>query len=205
LLQQYDFSRRKCATSPQIYGIFDYSSVSSNDNFYHNSINIFGGTTVSNNHSYAFFRGIGNIIKVKDNIFYNKRLGATGYYQIGVYNSTPSGWSADRNDLWASTLGYCSTGAYTVLANWIMATSQDANSKNVAPLYVSDSNLHLQATSPVISQGGTTILIPADYDGDPRSVPVDIGADDYIIKSIILSQEKTLTSDLAFIPILSPK
>ena len=55
----------------------------------------------------------------------------------------------------------------------------DMQSLAINPMYVSATDLHLQTGSPLINQGGTVASITTDFDGDTRSLPADIGADEY--------------------------
>jgi hypothetical protein len=68
------------------------------------------------------------------------------------------------------------------LANWQTATGKDAASKNVAPNFVSDTDLHLDissAATAIENAGVFLAAVPNDIDGDTRDNPApDIGADE---------------------------
>jgi|GEM_PF-1696827 len=66
------------------------------------------------------------------------------------------------------------------LAGWQTATSQDANSKSVDPLFVSPTDLHLQSSSSLDNQGTPIVGITNDFDNNTRNAATpDIGADEF--------------------------
>ncbi|MDF2157820.1 HYR domain-containing protein [Algoriphagus sp. CAU 1675] len=84
----------------------------------------------------------------------------------------------DYNDLYTSGtyLARWGTTNATDLATWQSLSSKDANSLNEDPLFVSDTDLTPQ--NPVLTEAGTdlTAFVSTDIDGNPRTVPVSIGA-----------------------------
>jgi hypothetical protein len=65
---------------------------------------------------------------------------------------------------------------------WRTFTNQDVNSIEANPLYVSTTDLHIQATSPARNQGAN-LGVTDDFDGDVRPGAnnlFDIGADEFI-------------------------
>ena len=48
------------------------------------------------------------------------------------------------------------------------------------PLFVSATDLHIQAGSPVIN-AGTTTSVTDDFDGQTRDATPDIGADEFVV------------------------
>ncbi|HGY89801.1 MAG TPA: DUF1565 domain-containing protein [Planctomycetes bacterium] len=70
------------------------------------------------------------------------------------------------------------TWPFDDFAAW-QARGHEANGiANVDPLL--DANLHLSASSPALGQGADlSAFVSIDYDGDPRGVPFDMGADQY--------------------------
>ncbi|MGI8918728.1 MAG: beta strand repeat-containing protein [Pyrinomonadaceae bacterium] len=80
--------------------------------------------------------------------------------------------------------GNTATTSFQTLANWqaALTTPQDANSKQVDPLYFSTtSNLHLAPLSPNIDMGTTIAGIADDIDSQvrPNGAAPDIGADEF--------------------------
>ena len=72
---------------------------------------------------------------------------------------------------------------YATLAAWQAAVvAQDVNSLSVDPLFVSGTDLHLQAMSPMINVGMTIPSITTDIDGDarPSGTGSEIGADEIV-------------------------
>jgi hypothetical protein len=67
---------------------------------------------------------------------------------------------------------------YSTLSTWRTATSQDANSLSVDPLFVSATDLHLQSTSPVKNVGVAVAGVTDDYDSENRDANPDMGADE---------------------------
>jgi hypothetical protein len=120
-------------------------------------------------------------LDVRNNIFANTQTtGATRYaFYSAAANTvyTP----IDFNDYFSTgSVGFLG-GARATLADWQTATGQDANSKAVDPLFVSPTNLHLQAGSPMINMGTPIAAVTTDIDGQTRDAMPDIGADEVIV------------------------
>ncbi|SDD76237.1 Serine protease, subtilase family, partial [Algoriphagus faecimaris] len=136
-------------------------------NFYHNSVlNTAAGEAIQ----YNGLASAGN--RIKNNIF----RANTGQ---AVYVSNSTGLvELDYNDLFTSgtSLGRWSNTYASDLATWKSISSLDANSLNEDPLFVSDTDLTPQ--NPVLTEAGSdlTDFISTDIDGNPRTVPVSIGA-----------------------------
>ncbi len=105
--------------------------------------------------------------------------------------STTYNWGtggSDYNDWFAGPSAQARVGAtagsggvfYATLAAWQTATSQDANSLSVDPLFVSPTNLHLQGTSPMINAGTAIPGVTTDFDNQTRDAMPDIGADEIV-------------------------
>lgn len=151
------------------YGIYSYYSTYVN--FYFNSVNIYGGT---NTGTYALRVHYGSNIQSKNNILCNRNGGYAIYtFGSGLTNS-------DYNNMYTTgtNLGY-SGGNRTDLSAWKTATSQDANSMSVDPLFTSNDNLHVYISS--LDSAGTSISgITKDIDKDTRNTThPDIGADEF--------------------------
>lgn len=90
---------------------------------------------------FALYLAGGNGIDIKNNIFYNTNATAGRRYAI-YSNIASSNFSSDYNDLFSQDyIGYISSNR-TSLANWRTGANEDANSKNIAPVFL-NSNLRL--------------------------------------------------------------
>jgi Peptidase family C25 len=122
-----------------------------------------------------------NSIDLRDNILADTQTVGTRY---AIYDASTSGAAVfstiNYNDYFAQNVGFL-TSARVTLSDWQTATVQDANSKAVDPLLISSSDMHLQATSTLLSSGIVIGSVTNDIDGDPRpaSSP-DIGADEVV-------------------------
>ena len=173
------------ATNPTIYGIYDNTATGAAYNIYYNSINITGSATTTSS-TYAFYKGATSTTTyvVKDNIFSNTRTtGGTGKH-YAIYASIAGTWTSDYNDLYTSapaTLGYW-PAADRSFATWKSASGQDANSINVAPVFISGTDLHLNTIlNDGINNLGTLLAaVPTDIDGATRDLSApDMGADEF--------------------------
>jgi Right handed beta helix region len=86
-------------------------------------------------------------------------------------------------DLSGGTFALHGTGAATVastLLDWQTATQRDLNSLNVDPLFrdVAAADFHLLPASPCRSASTVAANVGLDRDGQPRTTPIDIGADE---------------------------
>ncbi|MBL7773676.1 MAG: fibronectin type III domain-containing protein [Chitinophagaceae bacterium] len=168
------------------------------DKFYHNTVHLTGQLNNSSTGlSAAFANGDGNItsscinIDVRNNIF-NVEGSSLGGNVWAYYSFATS--------LAGSTLNYnvlrcAGTGAtnntgrfnatnYTTLAAWQTASAQDANSIETAPVFLSNTDLHLDlALNAGIDNLGTPIAaVTTDMDGVTRSASTpDIGADEFTV------------------------
>lgn len=183
------------ATGP-VYGIF--LSSSSAVNLYFNSVYLGGAASSGSNNTYAFIRTATATNTFRNNILYNARSGGTGkHYAISI--NANSSFTSNYNDLYvtanANNLGSYDAGVTArTFAVWKTNTTQDANSINADPSYVtpagtsSTADLHITAGSPCIGVGiaGTGVLI--DYDSQTRATGVNpngpcIGADERPVTS----------------------
>jgi hypothetical protein len=116
-------------------------------------------------------------LNVRNNIFANTQTTGTRY---AVYSTAAASVFAaiSYNDYLAQNIGFIGGSARATLADWQTATTQDANSVAVDPLFMSSSNLHLQSGSPVRNLAVAGTGIATDIDGDPRDGTPDMGADE---------------------------
>jgi hypothetical protein len=186
-----------------VAGIYVIPRAGATQNIYHNSVSMTGdrGTTANQSPSYAIAISADQPINVVNNILVNSqtRTGATGgggeSYAIGFEGpAANANLASNFNDLFVSgplgrigITGDLTTAAQTTtagsgtnhltLANWQMATGEDASSISVDPLFVSTTDLHLQMGSQAIN-AGTNVGVTTDFDGDMRDAMPDMGADE---------------------------
>jgi parallel beta-helix repeat protein len=154
-----------------IYGMYLTTVSYQNINF--NSINITNASTST----YAFYitAGTASTVSVQNNNFIN----VGGGYSIYASTATTSLGTSNYNNLYSTgaNLGYYAT-AQATLAAWRTASGKDANSVNLNPGFVSSTDLHVNSAG--INGMGTTISgFAFDIDGETRSNPPDIGADEF--------------------------
>ena len=117
-------------------------------------------------------------INVRNNIFSNRMT--TGQ-RFAVYDFLTAGVFAELNynDYFCNDkIGFLSD-AWANLAQWQLATQRDGNSVATDPFFVSATDLHLQNSSPLNGLGLSIPGITTDYDGNARTSPPDIGADEF--------------------------
>ncbi|MEI7727723.1 MAG: hypothetical protein WCK09_21630, partial [Bacteroidota bacterium] len=141
-------------SSYDVYGM--YFSTGGNVKLYHNSINLSGNVTSSTYANYSACIGISSscsLFDIRDNILKNSLQPVSGTpasLTFAIMNGgTATMFSTiNNNDYYVNgigpNIGYQTT-AQATLANWKAATTQDANSINVDPLFVSATDLHASA------------------------------------------------------------
>lgn len=148
---------------------------------YHNSINMNTNQVVATGTSAALNLTVAVVaagaLDVRNNIFANTQTTGTRYAVFSAAPATVFG-TIDYNDYFAPSVGFIGGSARVTLADWQAATTQDANSKAVDPLFVSPTDLHLQATSTLLGAGVGGTGITTDIDGQTRDAVPDIGADE---------------------------
>ena len=168
------------ALNSTIYGIYEGSASNSFNLYYFNTVHIYGSASSSNS-SYCFYRKNSVNTDLKNNIFSNFRV-ASPAGQYAVYTQSNTYWNSNYNDLYTASapLGYWA-GNRANLAAWKSATGKDMQSISVAPVYNSDTDLHLTALNAGIESKGTPIpLLSSDIDGEMRNMATpDPGADEF--------------------------
>jgi hypothetical protein len=186
------------STSPDLVaGIFIVGAVGSDTRLYHNSVSLTGdrGAVANQIGSYGIaITGADPSVELKNNIFSNTQTSGGGAnartYAIGMVSTAFTNFNSNFNDFFASgtnasffrTGSLASTGGtmYPNLAAFSAATSSDADSQEVDPLFVdAAADLHIQPTSPVTDDGTPLKIVSIDFDGEARSASTpDIGADE---------------------------
>jgi hypothetical protein len=192
------------STAPDITaGIFVAGVLNSNTKVYHNSVSMTGdrGAVASQIGSYGIaISGTDPIVDLRDNIFYTTQTSGGGAnaksYVLGMQTTTFVNLTSNFNDFFfggANAAGF-RTGSLdaagtdlATLAAWQTATTKDANSLSVDPLFVDPvSDLHLQLTSPM-KNVGTNVGVTVDFDNQTRDAMPDIGADEIVAGTLALS------------------
>jgi hypothetical protein len=173
-------------------------------NIYYNSVNLYG------NHSFgsatvtaALYVGSGaTALDVRNNIFVNSLNNTTtaGSINYGVYSAAAASafTNINYNDYYLPStanstgkIGFLGSDQAT-LALWKTATTQEANSLNVSPVFTSNTDLHIGSgpSGNFLESAGTAIGgITTDIDGNTRPGPAgsvngggtapDMGADEF--------------------------
>ena len=150
---------------------------------YFNTVYI-GGTDVTGGSSYGLTKRAGNdTYKIYDNVIYNSRSNGTGtgtHYGVYMSTTTATVFELNNNDYYldgtGAVFGYYGGTAYSTLADWQTATTQDANSLSSNPEFISTTDFRPANTSPLIGAGLTIAGITTDIIGDLVMEPPTIGA-----------------------------
>ena len=168
-----------------VYGIFEtgYSGSSSSNSrnyFYHNTVYL-GGTASGSTITSAFFNnasGSNTLRNIRNNLFINERTSASGsgiHYAIRLSNMT--GVTQNYNDYYApgtgGAIGRLGSTAYNTLAAWQAATTQDANSLNIDPLFqnAGGTSVNNYFADEITLVGDATTGVITDYLGTARLIP----------------------------------
>lgn len=155
-------------------------------NFYYNSVRIDEDAAPS---SQCFYIN-GGTANLKNNVFANFSTADATSKRYCIYRNGGTLTNVNYNDYYIATgtnnfIGYYTSDQAT-LANWQTASSTDANSKSVDPLFIGISDLHsasndLNASGITISiANGDALDIITDIDGDSRNAATpDMGADEF--------------------------
>ncbi|HMS99282.1 MAG TPA: BNR-repeat neuraminidase N-terminal domain-containing protein [Saprospiraceae bacterium] len=161
---------------------------------YHNTISLSGNTL---NQTGAMSMGIllntGSVADIRNNIIVNNLglTGAIGYGSVGIYAATANTQFTDINynnyvcNPTGSGLKYTGqilTTGSTLLSDWQTATTKDANSVSINPVFTSATDLHLIPESNItLNNLGTPVaLVTTDFDNETRNLTTpDIGCDEY--------------------------
>ncbi|MBA3352513.1 MAG: hypothetical protein H0U23_08845, partial [Blastocatellia bacterium] len=148
---------------------------------FHNSVNMntnqTTGTTSALNVTAAVVAA--GAIDLRNNILANTQT--AGATRRAVHSAAPATvfGTINFNDYFSTgSVGFIGGVDRPTLADWKAGTGQDANSLAVDPLFVSPTDLHLQAASPMRNMGVAGTGIITDIDGETRDATPDIGADE---------------------------
>lgn len=159
------------------YGI--YSEYCNYRRILNNSVNITSGIAGGYAGYFNYTSASYNNNEVKNNIFANNGNGTSAGFAMAMYSPTLGYVASDYNQLYSKgtylTYILINTSSQLNLAAWKSASSLDANSITTAPLFTSNSDLHV---SSFCNKGIAQALVTTDIDGNVRSTPPDMGADE---------------------------
>jgi len=189
-----------------------YSSVTSGGNgIYINSGSgnkIYYNTIVMNNNnnpsgSSCLYINGGSAFDIKNNIFYNSQ---TNGKQYAVYSKVANTafTPINYNDYYAPIVGFLNADKIAI-ADWIAATSQDAQSQNIIPTFLSSLDFHLASnnTNNELLKGISLSGITTDIDGGNRTKPY-IGADEIACTTSTMSLSSAAGTNVQTTCINSP-
>lgn len=174
-----------------IYGIYDHGAQTGDaTRIYYNTVMIGGVAPAANqNNSYGLWSSSGaNNKDYQNNVFSNFRsnanAGATGRHYAVFFTDTPvAGFISDYNNLYApgtgGITGRMPSGEYPTLNSWQTATTRDANSLSVDPVFALPGGSDPANYIPSAAMPGLTGLgsITDDFGTDAvRTDPVTMGA-----------------------------
>lgn len=148
---------------------------------YDNTVNMTTNQTRGNS---AAFNATINVtapgaIDLRNNIFANNQTSNT---RFAIYSRASEivYSNINYNDYYSTGLLGFLKGSRTTLLNWQNATGNDLNSLNIAPTFISPSDLHIQACGSSALTGMPIFGIATDIDDEMRSSTVpDMGADEF--------------------------
>ena len=161
---------------------------------HYNSIHMYGNRLDGlNTISAGVYLGTGTTVSMKNNIVVNNHglLGTAGWGAIGLFlGSAPSQLvEGDFNNYYVNPtgsgnkfIGQIGATGYSTLNLWQSATGKEGSSRNVLPVFVSQTDLHLvPASNAALSNLGTPVAgITGDIDDETRSTTTpDMGADEF--------------------------
>src|SRR5690606_3507195 len=168
-----------------------YNSNSDGVHYYHNTVVLDDPASTSGTTRGFYQTGSASNIELKNNVISILRTGSGAKYCL-YFNTSGSSIVSDHNVLFMGAtdgttgIGY-SGGAQSTLTDWQTATSGDANSVDVNPLFVNPLGGDFSPTNPAVNDIGTSVGVTTDFSGDPRSATTpDPGAYEFTPPSCIL-------------------
>jgi len=200
------------------YGIFVRSG--GNLKIWHNTINLYGsylswGWDASSACLALYYQATGGGFDVRDNIFRNgstEMAGGNSLYgkAYGIMISVPpqSFTALNNNDYWIDgyngTIGeYYQNGTgfileFPTLASWQTYTGQEFNSKNIDPVFTSNTNVIPTTTNAAMQHAGVFIpTVPLDYAGATRTNPPDIGAYEFTLNPLVVTTSSSSVTNIS--------
>lgn len=181
------------------YGI--YNNAASYNLYYHNTISCDHSASVSGN-TYAFYQnGAASGIELKNNIFSITR-GGTGNKWMVYMNTAATTFTANNNDYYLNApagnnyFGRINGTNYGTLPLWQTNSTQDAQTINVQPLFVSASSGNLLPNSSALDNLGLPLsIVPTDIRSIARSTTTpDMGAYEFTAPVISISGNTAICS-----------
>ena len=169
-------------------GVF-FTAGATGVNFNNNTIVM--GTQLGSGTNFSSFCVNASLAGVRISSFQNNIIAntVTSTFAFGLYCNTTlniSGGTVNNNNynVPGGHVGYYNAGNRTTLSDWQSATSKDANSKNVNPVFKSTTDLHIDtastATNIQLFQTGEYLAsVTTDIDAESRNNPPCIGADEF--------------------------
>ncbi|UCG43341.1 MAG: right-handed parallel beta-helix repeat-containing protein, partial [candidate division WOR-3 bacterium] len=160
--------------------------------YYHDSLQLLYNsvTSAASPSSLCLMLGYNANCRIMNNIFYYQGRSTTAAH---LYGNT--GLDSDYNCWWTHDSLHRVIGGMT-LEDWRAATGLDSNSIAHDPLFVSGTDLHLQASSPCIDSGLAMAGVLYDIDGELRDSTPCIGADEWVGTGMAEGMGKPLVVDL---------
>jgi hypothetical protein len=174
-----NFINASNAAGGNVYGL--YVNDGTYADYVHNTVSTYSGA--NNFTSYTLYDAAGSYKTFTNNIFRNNGMGGSSNY--AAYVTIGTGNVFDYNDYWWPTgtnnIAYWSNYGNFGVNAWLTLRSGSyggSNSVNIDPAFVSNTNLHHLNNSLNVGQNLLT-TVPTDIDGQVRTTPVTIGADEY--------------------------
>lgn len=174
-------------------GIFIGGASGGTTRVYYNAVNMYGTVTGASYPTFAIcVTGTNPILDIKNNVFVNTAsTGSALLYAIGLAYSTYTNLSSDHNDFYSDGANMGTVGSLAgtgtnqaTLANWQATTGKDAASKQVLPVFVSPTDLHLAVAAPNVPlmDVGIPLAVTTDFDCNTRSATTpDLGVNEFNI------------------------
>ncbi|MBK9254326.1 MAG: hypothetical protein IPM42_02435 [Saprospiraceae bacterium] len=190
----YNIKTTVATTNDFIAGILVGGGGNGITKIFHNTIRLTGVASFSAPSFCLVIGGNNPQLNVKNNIFVNEMTSSLGNnYTIGfTYDNSFLGFQSNRNNFYTAGppfavkggLNNTPSGDIIDFAAYITAIGKDVNSKNILPVFVSPTDLHL-TQDPInlsnLDAKGDAVGILKDIDCEDRSLTTpDIGADEII-------------------------
>ncbi|HEY0677601.1 MAG TPA: right-handed parallel beta-helix repeat-containing protein, partial [Chitinophagaceae bacterium] len=187
-----------------IYGI--YNAGSDNAHYFHNTISLDHAGSASTEATRGFYQTTAaSGIQFRNNLISISR-GGTGTKHAIYMGTATTTYTSNNNNFYiipAAThyVGFSGSNQVT-LANWQTATSQDANSVSIDPVYVDLAGGNLRPTASALDNLGAPVGITTDVLNAPRSATTpDIGAYEFSVGTCVTPPTPGTATSSAAAPI----